>query len=70
MRIPAWVTLLMGVAIIGFGIFRISLARKPGKRPTYLGSKSADLIMGVVHVLAGLFLIGLGSGLIRRLMGG
>lgn len=69
MRIPTWVTLLMGAAILVFGAYRISLSRRKDRRPTYLGSKSADLVMGIVHVLAGLFLISLGLGLVQKLMG-
>ena len=70
MNIPPYVTLVMGAAILCFGAYRISLSRRKGTRPTYLGSKNADLVMGIVHILAGLFLIALGLGLIQRLMGG
>jgi hypothetical protein len=67
MQVPFWLTALIGVAIMVFGGYRVWLSRREGSPATYLGSKTADLVMGVVHVLAGLFLIALSFGLIPGL---
>ncbi len=70
MQIPAWITILIGATIAAFGGYRVTLARSKDRPASYLGSKTADLVMGIVHILAGLFLIALGLGVIPALRGG
>ena len=69
MNIPPWVTILIGSAIVIFGAYRVVLAQRKNLPPTYLRSKTADLVMGIVHILAGLFLIALGLGIVPALRG-
>jgi hypothetical protein len=69
-RIPQWLTLLVALVVLGFGVFRVWLSFKPEKkeiktshsRSVFAGGfarmgKRTHLFVGIIYVLLGVALI-------------
>ena len=73
MEIPRWVSLVVGVAVIYFGFYRLGLARRDPHADGQTRARGGlnglpqrtHLLFAILYLLMGTFLVASGSGLLR-----